>query len=446
MNKTIGVCFLLLALAVQLQAQTIQEKLEALLTARADEGKFNGSILVAQKGIILLEKGYGKKDVAAGTFDDVNTIYQVGSVTKQFTAAVILYLQEHKKLSVSDKLSKYFPDFPQGDKITIENLLTHTSGVFNYTDSALLMKESSKPVTRDRMMAIFASKPLDFEPGTKWKYSNSAYSILGYIIEKVTGKPYEKVVHEVIFKPLGMTHSGFDFAHLQSPDKATGYYVLSKGMQKTASVVDSSLSYAAGAIYTTVGDLYKWDRAIHNNGVISAASWQKAFTPYKQKYGYGWVIDSLFGKKIITHGGGIDGFNSNITRIPEEDAVIIMINNVNTPFLEPVNRDIIAALLGKPYNLPKDRKAVSVPESILQSYTGVYELTPTFKITVTLENGSLKAQATGQSEFDLFAETNERFFLKVVDAQITFVKDNDGKVTGLVLHQNGNDMPAKKVE
>lgn len=324
MNKTICICFLLLALAVQLQAQTIQEKLEALLTARADEGKFNGSILVAQKGIILLEKGYGKKDVAAGTFDDANTIYQVGSVTKQFTAAVVLYLQEHKKLSVADKLSKYFPDFPQGDKITIENLLTHTSGIFNYTDSALLMKESSKPVTRDRMMTIFASKPLDFEPGTKWKYSNSAYSILGYIIEKVTGKPYEKVVHEVIFNPLGMTHSGFDFAHLQSPDKATGYYVLSKDMQKTASVVDSSLSYAAGAIYTTVGDLYKWDRAIHKNAVIGAASWQKAFTPYKQKYGYGWVIDSLFGKKIIAHGGGIDGFNSNITRIPEEDAVIII--------------------------------------------------------------------------------------------------------------------------
>ncbi|MFT3827731.1 MAG: serine hydrolase [Chitinophagaceae bacterium] len=447
MNKKIFLLLWLLAACIVLQAQSTVEKLNELLTANVTAGKFNGSVLVAQKGKVLLEKGYGKKDVKAGTFNDSVTIYQVGSVTKQFTAALILWLQEQKKLSVTDKLSKYFPGYPQGDKITIENLLTHTSGVHNYTDSAGFMQtEITKPVTSDKMIAMFRSWPLDFEPGTQWNYSNSGYSLLGYIIEKITGKPYETLMHQVILGPVGMEHSGFDFKHLQSADKATGYLTLTKTGGMPAPIVDSSVSFSAGALYTTVGDLYRWDRAINSNKIVKAASWQKAFTPYKQNYGYGWMIDSLYGTPRIHHGGGIHGFNSNIARFPSEDVTIILISNVNTPLLESLTRDIAAILFNKPYTLPKEKVAITVPENVLQQYVGVYELAPTFKITVTLESGALKAQATGQPKFDLFAETNENFFLKVVDAQITFTKDANGKVEQLILHQNGRDMPGKKVE
>ncbi|MEO8112698.1 MAG: serine hydrolase domain-containing protein, partial [Ginsengibacter sp.] len=193
-------------------AQDTGSKLDTLISAYAKLDKFNGAALVAKGGTILLDKGYGYRNSNDKVLNSEQTIFQLGSITKQFTSAVILKLQEEKKLSVSDKLSKYFPNYPKGDSITIQQLLTHTSGIFNYTnDENFMANEITKPATREKMMALFQDKPLDFSPGTSWNYSNSGYSLLGYIIEAVTKKSYEQAVRRYIFAPLHMTHSGFDF-------------------------------------------------------------------------------------------------------------------------------------------------------------------------------------------------------------------------------------------
>lgn len=427
--------------------QSVSTKVDELLSAYSKANKFNGTALIAQKGKVLLEKGYGLKDVSQTSPNEVNTIYQLGSVTKQFTAAIILHLQEQRKLSVKDKLGKYFPDFPNVNKITIENLLTHTSGLYNYTnDNKFMANEITNSYTRDKIMALFKDKPLDFEPGTNWSYSNSGYSMLGYIIEKVTGKPFEQVMHEMILQPLHMDHSGFDFTHLKSPDKATGYLTLNDNTKTVAPVVDSSISFAAGALYSTVEDLYKWDLSIYNNTILKPESWNAAFTPYKDKYGYGWFLDTMFNRKVTMHGGGIHGFNSNMFRIPQEQLVIILLNNKNNPALDEITKALAAIALNEKYEIKKEHETVNVPDTVLQTYAGEYELAPAFKIIVSFQNGVLKGQATGQPPFELFAEKENFFYLKVVNAQVEFFKGDDGKIDHLVLYQNGGKLPGKKIK
>lgn len=422
-------------------------KLDELVGAYAKQYKFNGSVLVAKGGKVILEKGYGYRNAKDSLLNDGQTIFQIGSITKQFTATVILKLQEQKKLSVKDKLSKYYPDFPKGDSITIEHLLTHTSGIFNYTnDGKFMSMDAIKPANEEKILALFKSKPLDFSPGTKWSYSNSGYSLLGYIIQKVTKKPYEQVVREFIFHPLQMIHSGFDFTHLTDKNRATGYFTYSEKVKAPSTIVDSSVAFSAGAIYTTVEDLYKWHKGMQQNKIINAASTKSAYTPFLNNYGYGLGIDSMYGKRIIAHGGGIFGFNTNIARIVEDDICIVLLNNTGNPFLGEINNNILAELYGKPYELPMEKKVVKVDPAKLTAYVGEYELAPTFIITVTLENDELKAQPTGQPKFDLSATSDTTFFVKAVDADLSFVKDASGKVEKLILKQGGKETAGKKIK
>jgi CubicO group peptidase (beta-lactamase class C family) len=445
--KKISFFIIILLSSLSLAAQEAAQKLDELVTAYTQMEQFNGSVLVAQKGVILLQKGYGYKNAAKKEMNDATTVFQIGSITKQFTSAIILRLQEKKKLSIQDKLSKYFPDLPFADSVTIENLLSHTSGIFNYTNNGEFMKtEAVKPATREKILALFKDKPLEFTPGSKFNYSNSGYMLLGYIIEKVTGKPYEKVVHEMVFTPLHMNHSGFDFTNLYSPDKAVGYFALTKSANTPAPVVDSSASFAAGAIYTSVEDLYKWDRALFTEKIISKASLKDAYTPRKGTYGLGWNIDTAYGKPVYAHGGGIFGFSSNILRDPEEDICIILFDNKGDGGLEKITGGLNAILHNKPYTIPKEKIAIAVDSSLLKQYTGEYELAPNFILTISLEQGRLMVQATGQGKAEMFAERENFFFLKVADIQLTFTKDADGKTDKLILHQNGRDMPAKKIK
>lgn len=428
-------------------AQSDADKINELLTAYVRQYKFNGTVLVVSKGQVVFSKGYGFKNAKDSTYNDVNSIFQIGSVTKQFTATIILQLQEQKKLSVQDKLSKYFPAFLWADSITIENLLTHTSGIYNYTNNGKFMStEATKPASQEKIFALFKDKPLDFKPGTDFSYSNSGYMLLGYIIEKVTGQPYEQVVRERIFKPLGMTHSGFDFAHLADPNRATGYNVYTEKIKLPSLIVDSSASFAAGAIYSTVNDLWEWHKGLMKNTIIKAATQEKAYTPYKNNYGYGWAIDTVFGKRRIAHDGGIFGFVSLFVRIPADDACVVLLANMGTGALGNISKGILSILYNQPYEVPKEKVAIRVDSSILQQYVGEYELKSGFTITIRVENNALKGRATGQAEFDMFAETKNKFFLKVVDASAEFVKDADGKVVTMIWTQGGAEIPAKKVK
>jgi CubicO group peptidase (beta-lactamase class C family) len=445
MKNTVWLLFIVFTSA-HLAAQGQTDKMDTLLAAYAKEGKFNGAVLVAHKGNVLYQKGFGYKDATQKLPVDANTIFPTGSITKQFTAAVIMQLQQEGKLSVTDKLSKYFTGFTNGDKITIEHLLTHTSGVYNYTNDSLWWKEDqTKPRSQAQMLELFKKYPSDFEPGTNFNYSNSGYSILGYIIEKVTGKPYEQVMRERILQPLNMTNSGFDYTRLASPAKAKGYLV-AKDKINPATIVDSTITYAAGSLYSTLNDLYKWERAIATNKILQPASWKAVFTPYKRKYGYGWNIDSTHGRFTTAHSGGLPGFTSYLLRFPQEELVVIMLDNTTGTNLTKISRSLAAIVLNEPYDIPGTKKEIKVDEAILKQYVGQYQIAPTFSIDVTVRDGRIFAQGTKQEAFEMFAEKENKFFLKINDATVEFVKDASGQVTELVLSQNGRQAKGKKIK
>jgi CubicO group peptidase (beta-lactamase class C family) len=444
--KKIIVLVAILCLAVYSQSQEMAAKIDAIVSAYSGLYKFNGSVLVAKNGQVLISKGYGLRDAATKTPNDEQTIFQLGSITKQFTTAIILKLQEEKKLSIQDKLSKYFPGYPKGDSITIENLMTHTSGIFNYTnDENFMNNEVAKPASREKIMALFKDKPLDFSPGTGWNYSNSGYSLLGYIIEIVTKKPYEQAVRRYIFTPLQMTHSGFDFTHLTSKEKATGYFLLDEKNTNPAPIVDSSVSFSAGAIYSTVGDLYKWHHALETYTVLSKVQQEKAYTPVKNHYGYGWSIDSIEGKRRVGHGGGIHGFVTNIARVPEDDLCIVILSNASDGTLGEITNSIFNALYNKPYELPKAKNEIKLSEEKLKEYIGEYEITPTLHVVMSIKDGLLLASPTGQKEDFLYAEKEDAFFVKTQDIRIEFVRNEKKEVSGFTLYQGGRSVPCKKI-
>jgi CubicO group peptidase (beta-lactamase class C family) len=443
--KRFAIC-LLFSLTTVAYGQLPAEKIDELMTAYTKLFQFNGSVLVAKGGQVF-QKGYGWRNVSDSAANDVNTIFQLGSITKQFTAAIILKLAEQKKLSLEDRLSKYFPGYPKGDSILIRHLLTHTSGIYNYTNNQLFMRGSAyKSADRAQMMALFKDQPLSFAPGSKYAYSNSGYLLLGYIITDVTRKPYEQIVREMIFDPLQMRHSGFDFAHLGNDNKATGYNVFNQAMKVRAAIADSSVSYAAGAIYSTIGDLYKWHNALQKYKIINRNSTEAAYTPFKSGYGYGWMTGTLFGRKLVEHGGSIPGFSTFIARMPGDDVVVILLSNASMPALDKISHEILAIIYGGPYDVPKEKQEVFLDESLLKEYVGDYEFAPGVAMKVTLAGKRLKVQLPGQPAFDFFAESDNVFFLKAVDASGTFERGAEGKVERLLWNQMGRIQNAKKIK
>ncbi len=428
-------------------AQDDAALIDTLLNAYNRLGQFNGSALVAKNGTVLLNKGYGYRDAETGVLNDEHSIYQLGSVTKQFTSALILKLQAQHKLSVSDKLSKYFPGYPKGDSITIKELLTHTSGIYNYTNDENFMKnEITKHKTREQMMALFENKPLDFSPGTAWSYSNSGYSMLGYVIEKVAHTTYEQAIHNYIFSPLKMTHSGFDFTDLKSPDKTVGYLVLNAHDTMKAPIVDSTISFSAGAIYSTTGDLYRWSQALENHSILSASEQNEAYTPVKNNYGYGWGIDSIDGKRRLSHGGGIPGYITILSRVPADDVTIILLSNASNETIGKISNSIYAILYHQKYELPKERKAISLDAPAMKQYDGEYEIKPGLLVTINAKDSVLIANPTGQPAKTLYAEKKDFFFEKEEDVQLEFTRNDKNEVDGFVLHQSGHEIKCKKIK
>jgi CubicO group peptidase (beta-lactamase class C family) len=367
--------FILIVIAVSgmrcFAQQDLSTTLDSMLTIYSNCNKFNGSVLIAKAGKILLEKGYGYKNVAGKTRNDATTIFQVGSITKEFTATVILKLLTQKRLSLQDHIGKYFPGFPSGDSITIKNLLTHTSGIFNYTDVFDFWKQSNIPATEQMVLDTLRSKKLLFSPGTKFSYSNSNYMLLAYIIRKVTGEPYETVVRNLIFKQLGMIHSGFDFTHLKNAGKATGYWNFSAAGYTEGPPNDSSEFIGSGSMYSSVGDLYKWHRALQNGKVLDKTILAFAYKPAKGPYGCGWELDSTAGKETVGHQGRMFGFEALMRRVPADDIFIILLNNHSDgPWLDSIARITMAILYNQPYSLPESPLRLS--QEKLARYAGTF--------------------------------------------------------------------------
>ncbi len=343
-------------------AQQNVQKIDNLLKQYYDYGQFNGSILVAEKGKIIYEKGFGQANMEWAIPNQPNTKFRIGSVTKQFTAALILQLVEQGKIKLDGKLSDYLPNYRKdtGSKVTVHQLLNHTSGIPSYTGRPDFRADVSRNAySVADFVKKFASDDLEFEPGSKFKYNNSGYFLLGAIIEKVTGISYEKVLAERIFKPLGMSNSGYDNHSPLIQKRANGYQKTAAGFVN-APYLDMSLPYAAGSLYSTVEDLFKWDQSLYEDKILSAESKKLMFTPGLASYGYGFGIsDQPIGKtsektKIIAHSGGINGFNSLITRAVDKRQTVIILDNVGLgQHHDKITNSIISLLNGQSVEPPK---------------------------------------------------------------------------------------------
>ena len=427
------------------------KKLDELVTAYVNLGRFNGSVLVAQHGNILLQKGYGIKNADDKSLNDANTQSQIASITKTFTSIVVLKLVEEHKLSLKDKLDKYYSGIPDGDSITIENLLTHTSGLHNFTEEDTSITETDE----QRMIPYLKTFKPDFAPGTDWHYSNSGYVMLGYIIQKVSGLSYWQAVRKYIFNPLHMNNSGFDFAHLNSNNKATGYDVLNDNLQQPAVITDSTVPFGAGAIYSTVIDMYKWHEGLQAYKIVSKDLMDKAYTPCAlHNYGFGWQIDSVYGKKMVSHSGSISGFGSNFARIPEDDICIIMLSNKSGSTFDAmhITDKLLAVLYNKPYTIPVKRKPVNISAAILKKYIGTYSIAEmNLTIDVTTGDGMLIAQPSRDGHAgptSLLHPLNDIQFYDEHDEEleVTFDVDTTGKVNDMKILQNGIIKYAKKIK
>jgi CubicO group peptidase (beta-lactamase class C family) len=412
-------------------------KLDELLVAYNRVNKFNGTVLVARGGTILLEKGYGYQSFENKKMNGVNTQFSIYSVTKTFTSTLIFKMIEEGRLSLSDKLSRFYPSFPSGDSITIEHLLSHTSGIYEYTRGNDLADFSEKP-----FVEFLAKKPFDFSPGKGWSYCNSGYWLLGFIIERLTGATYEQAVSKYIFSPLNMKNSGFGFKQLKSENKAVGYEVFEETVVKTAEVYGGRGPYAAGAIYSTVGDLYRYYNGLQQYKLLKKATLQKAFTPVRNNYAYGWMINQKEEKKIVSHSGGAAGFRSNFVMIPEEDICITVLNNHEQAGLEKITSDIINILMGRPYTVPRE---IKLSNDILQRYTGYYLFPGMFTLTVNISFGRLAAQAGGQPLLTLLAQQENIFYVPEADAELEFKKDSVAGIDVVILHQGGRHLTAKRI-
>ena len=407
--------------------------------------EFMGSVLVARGDHILLSKGYGSADLEWNVPNAPSTKFRLGSVTKQFTAASVLLLAERGKLNVDAAVKKYLPDAPAAwDKITIFNLLTHTSGIASFTAFSEYPSLEPFAKTPEQLVALFRDKPLEFQPGEKWNYSNSGYVLLGYLIEKISGEPYEKFVQENIFTPLGMKDSGYDSNAAVIVHRANGYSPTAQG-PINAGFINMSIPFAAGGLYSTTEDLLRWERGLFGGKLLSAASLQKMTTPFKEDYAFGLFVRTSSGRKVIEHAGGIEGFNTHLAFYPKDQLTVIVLSNLNGGAPESMARKLAAVAYGEPVTLQSERKEIAVSAQLLSQRVGTYQLQPGVDMLITFEGDHLMEKLGPQPAFPIFAESEDSFFLKVVDAQIEFGKDDSGTVAYLILHQNGHDQKAPRI-
>jgi CubicO group peptidase (beta-lactamase class C family) len=421
-------------------------RMEQIIQSFVADKRFMGAVLVARGNDILLDKGYGFADLEWNVPDSPRTKFRLGSITKQFTAASILLLQERGKLNVHDPVKRYMPDAPAAwDKITIFNVLTHTSGIPNFTSFPNYPSLEPFPETPEKLVALFKDKPLDFQPGEGWNYSNSGYVLLGYLIEKISGESYAQFVEENIFKPLGMEDSGYDSNSAVIQNRASGYAPGPSGMVN-AGYINMTVPFSAGALYSTTGDLLRWEQGLFGGKLLSPESLKEMTTPFKNNYAFGLEVHSVGGHEVIEHNGGIEGFNTLLAYYPEDKLTVVVLANVNGSAPGDIGRDLATVAYGGNVLLPSERKEVQVDPKILDGYVGSYQLAPNFILTITREGDGLFLQATHQPKFAIFPESDHDFFARAIDVQITFVTDKQGRATELILHQGGVDQHAVRVE
>lgn len=326
--------------------QNFAEKVDRIIQTEFNEKDGPGGVfLISKKGKPIYEKAFGLSNLELNVKLQPNNVFQIGSMTKQFTAVAILLLEQDGKLNTSDYISKYIPDYPNGNKISIHNLLTHTSGIKDFIKTKGLSEIAQKEMTPKMMVDFFKNEPVDFQPGEKFEYNNSGYVVLGYIIELVSGKTYEDFIQLNIFDKIGMNNSYYATDRKVIKNRAYGYHQKSYGYVNK-SVISFSVPYASGSLMSTLEDMLKWQNSLNKNLLLNQKETAKAFTKYKLnngeefEYGYGWHLKNINGIPTREHGGSIFGFKSMAVYIPSEDIYVLGFSNCDCNSPTQIVKDI----------------------------------------------------------------------------------------------------------
>jgi CubicO group peptidase (beta-lactamase class C family) len=415
--------------------------LDQYMNAQVKINSFSGTVLVASHGKIIYEKAYGLADQELNVNTNLKSMYQVGSITKQFTACGILLLAEEGKLRLDDRLSRFFPGFPKGDSVTIHMLLTHTSGLKNTGD--LNGFNERLPIEKDSMVELIKKQEYLFSPGTHWEYSNCGYFLLGYIIEKVTGQAYSDYILENVIKKAGLRNTFINRWDTILPNRVKGYEKVTAGW-KNAVHISMEGPYSAGAMISNVEDLYAWNKALYSNKVISASSLKKMTAPFMSEYGYGLGVDTFHGHIRVWHGGGIRGFTSCLEHFPEDSVDVVVLSNNENNSINIAN-SLAAILVGIPVIAPYAHIETRIDGTRMFSYVGKYAFNTGDQIEIVTRDGKLYRKKPN-SEIELKAESATKFFYADgSDRQIEFKLDKTGNVTGAFFTYLGFEDELKKL-
>jgi len=422
----------------------VEAEVDAYLQPLLDLDLISGSVLIARGGEVLLAKGYGPADREYGIPNTPDTKFRLGSVTKQFTAAAIMLLQERGQLSVDDPLARFLPDFPRADEIRLHHLLTHSSGVTNYNELPDYHTKLIQPLSIAEVIDWFKDVPPQFAPGERFSYSNSGYVLLAAVIEKVSGRTYADFLRESLFAPLGMDGTGQDDYTTVLPGRAEGYVNDGREIYR-ALYRDLPFTSGAGSLYSTVRDLYRWDRALRTDTPLSAAARERMFSAQQGEYGYGWFIRERCGRRLITHGGGINGFLTDFQRFVDDDVTVIVLLNYESTFAWRVFDGLGAIALGEPYEPALLPAGAAVPPERLAAAVGVYRIDEQNDLTVAQADGGLTVQVTGEEPCAAVPQSDAVLFLRDRNALLQLKRDDDGKVTTVTLRQGAAGFRAERL-
>lgn len=419
----------------------IAAEIEQYMKTAVEHEKFSGAILVARDGKPIVSRGYGLANVEHDIPNTPRTVFRLASVTKQFTATSIMMLQERGKLNVNDPFCKYLSDCPTAwQPITIKQLLTMTHGIPNVT-SIELGALRAFPVGWDQWMEATGKKPLEFKPGERFMYLGAGYTLLGLLIERVSGKTYGEVLQENIFGPLGMKNSGHEDASRILKNRATGYRQLPGDPITNLPYREMIRMYASGGVYSTPEDLLLWDQALYTEKLLSKRSIDEMYIPDKEMlpgkaYASGVWISTKHGRREIAHGGNATGFITYLARYPSDRVTIIVLSNNEKGSSGKISGVLSSIVFGSPYAMAYEQKAIAVDPAVLDKYVGEYTFDhPRTSIVVTKENGRLYQKRGTEGRVEMFAESDTKFFLKSEDIQLTFAKDSSGTVIGMKVDQ-----------
>jgi CubicO group peptidase (beta-lactamase class C family) len=429
--------------------ESLAAEIERMLVEAYPDAEGPGAaLLVVRQGEVLYRGARGMANLELGVPLSADHVFRLGSITKQFTAAAILLLEERGKLTVDDPITEYLPDFPtHGHEITIAHLLTHTSGIYNLTDIPGYMDQPVRQdVTTEELIDAFRDLDPEFEPGERWDYSNSGYILLGAIIEKVSGQSYAEFMRENVFEPLGLHHTDCDGTRI-IPNRASGYELAGDGYANAA-FISMTQPHGAGVLVSTVDDLVRWNAALAGGELISKESYERMTRPAvlddgtEAPYGYGFSVGDVRSLPAVHHGGGIHGFVTFALYLPGEDVYVAALSNLPGGGMGPGPLALRAGALvaGDPF---PDHERAAIDPTILERYVGVYRIGHTATRTVTLEGGKLYTQRSGGLKVEAIPHSETGFFYEQSLTPGEMVLDDSGAVSHMLMYHDGASEPER---